>query len=89
MLFLQCLEHHSTGVQEHEANIQDEHAHINETKTVSQALNEMATEMQVATPYRTIKLDEPPICPEPTTFSSSTESLNARGALFMPLLVRT
>ncbi|KAJ3602020.1 hypothetical protein NHX12_029780 [Muraenolepis orangiensis] len=54
-------------------NIQDEHARINDAKTVSRALTEKVSEMQAVTPYRTIKRGEPPIRPKPTTFSSSTE----------------
>ena len=80
-MFLQRLER---LVQEYEANIQDEHAHIKDAKTVSQALTEKASELQAVTPHRTIRRGEPPTHPMPATFSSSTE-LQGK---FMPLFAR-
>ncbi|CAJ1076504.1 hypothetical protein KUCAC02_009111 [Xyrichtys novacula] len=68
-MFLQRLDH----LAQKEKNIQDAHKRTKDAKTVSQALTEKVSEMQAVTPYRTSKRGEPPICPKPTTFSSSTE----------------
>jgi hypothetical protein len=65
---------------ENEAHIQDEQERIKDSKIVSQALTEKASEM-VVMPYRTIKRGEPPIRPKPTTFSSSTEHQRMRSIL--------
>ena len=73
-MFLQHLNSQSTGIQECEANVQ----RIKDAKTVSQALTEKTSEMQAVTPYKTIKRGEPPIRPEPSTFSSSTEPQQTR-----------
>ena len=69
------------GVQEHEVNIQDEHARVKDAKTVSRALTEKASEMQEVTPYRTMKCGEPPIRPKPVTLSSSTEPQRKRSVI--------
>ncbi len=58
--------------------MQDEHACIKDTKDVSQALTKKVSEMQAVLPYRTFKRGEPPIRPEPTIFSSSTEPQRKR-----------
>ena len=47
-------------------------------KTVSQALTDKASEMQVVMPYKTIKHGEPPICPVPTAYSSNTDHQRKR-----------
>ena len=77
-MFLQHLNSESTGIQECEANVQGEQVRIKDAKTVSQALTEKTSEMQAVTPYKTIKRGEPPIRPEPSTFSSSTEPQQTR-----------
>ena len=51
------------------------------TPRLSQALTEKVSEMQVVTPYRTIKRGKPPIRPKPTTFSSSTEHQRKRSII--------
>ena len=75
-MFLQRLER--LGQEEHEGNIRHEQARIKDAKTVSQALTEKTAEMQVVTPYRTIKRGQPFIRTEPTTFSSSTRHKRKR-----------
>ena len=40
---------------------------------MSLPLSEKVSEMQVVTPYKTTKHGEPPIRPEPATFSASKE----------------
>ncbi len=77
-MFLQHLNSQSTGIQECEANVQGEQVRIKDAKTVSQALTEKTSDMQAVTPYKTIKRGEPPIRPEPITFSSSTEPQQTR-----------
>ena len=68
-MFLQHIEHRSIE----QANIRDIHPHKEDPKTLSQALTQKASDMQVVTPYKTIKRGEPPIRPEPTTLTSSME----------------
>ena len=77
-MFLQRVQHRRIGVQENEVDIQDEHARVKDAKTLSRVLTEKASEMQEVTPYRTMKHGEPPIRPEPVTFSSSTEPQRKR-----------
>jgi len=60
-------------LQEIEASLNDVPMHIQDTKFVSQLLSERASEMQTVIPYKTTKRGEPPIRPESTTFSSSTD----------------
>ena len=69
-MFLQHLEQQ---VLEYEANVQELHSRIKDVKTMSLALSEKVSEMQAVTPYKTTKRGEPPIHPEPATFSASTE----------------
>ena len=61
-MFLQRLER---LVPEDEIRTQDEQECIKDAKTVSRALTDKASEIQVITPYKTIKRGEPPIRPEP------------------------
>jgi hypothetical protein len=68
-------------VQEYEANAQVEQARIKDAKAVSQALTEKASQMQVVTPYRTIKRGELPVCPKPPTYSSSTKPQRKRSII--------
>ena len=57
----------------------DEQECIGDAMSVSHALADKASQMQVIAPYRTIKRGEPSISPEPTTFLSSTERQRKRG----------
>jgi hypothetical protein len=68
-------------IRDNDGNTQEEQACTKDAKTVSRALTAKASEMQVITPYRTIKRGEPPIRPEPTTFSSSTEHQRKRSII--------
>ena len=58
LMFLQHLEHHSTGAWNYKATHQDEHVTIKNLKIVSQTLTEKASEMQAGTPHRTFKHGE-------------------------------
>ena len=49
--------------------------------TLSQALTQKASDMQVVTPYKTIKRGEPPIRPEPTTLTSTMEPQRKRSII--------
>ena len=80
-MFLQHLEHQSTGVRNYKANLLDEHVTIKDPKIVSQTLTEKESEMQAVTPYRTIKRGEPAIRLKPTTFLSSTEAQRKRSII--------
>jgi len=55
--------------------------HIQDAKFVSQLLSERVSEMQTVIPYNTTKHGEPPIHPEPTTFSSSTDPQRKRSII--------
>lgn len=68
-------------VPENDAHTQDDEERIKDAKVLSQVLTEKASEMQVVMPYKTIKRGEPPIRPEPTTFSASTEHQQKRSIL--------
>ncbi len=54
---------------------------IQDPKTLSQALTQKASDMQVVTPYKTIKRGEPPIRPEPTTLTSTMEPQRKRSII--------
>ena len=83
-MFLQHLEHRSTGVRNYKANHQDEHVTIKDPKIVSQTLTEKASEMQAVTPYRTIKRGEPHIRPENIVpFKSYVSLLNGGHLRFL------
>lgn len=75
------LQHLDRLVLENEPNINDEQARVKDTKALSHALTEKASDMQAVTPYRTIKRGEPPIRPEPAVFSSSTEPQRKRNII--------
>jgi len=72
-MFLQHLKHCNSWLQEIEASLDDVPMHIQDVKFMSQLLSERASEMWTVIPYKTTKHGEPPIHPEPTTFSSSTD----------------
>jgi len=72
-MFLQSLKHCNSRLQEIETSLDDVPMHIQEAEFVSQLFSERASEMQTVIPYKTTKCGEPPIRPEPTTFSSSTD----------------
>ena len=52
-----------------------------DAKKTSLALGEKVSEMQAVTPYKTIKRGEPPVRPEPATFSVSTEPQRKRNII--------
>ena len=85
-MFLQRLEQH---VLEYEANVQELHSRIKDVKTMSLALSEKMSEMQAVTPYKTTKRGEPPIRPEPATFSASTEPQQKRSIIHALARVNT
>ena len=85
-MFLQCLEHQ---VLEYEVNVQELHSRIKDVKTMSLALSEKVSEMQAVTPYKTTKRGEPPIRPEPATFSASTEPQRKRSIIHALARVKT
>ena len=85
-MFLQHLEHQ---VLEYEVNVQELHSRIKDVKTMSLALSEKVSEMQAVTPYKTTKRGEPPIRPEPATFSASTEPRQKRSIIHALARVNT
>ena len=85
-MFLQHLEHQ---VLEYEVNVQELHSRIKDVKAMSLALSEKVSEMQAVIPYKTTKRGEPPIRPEPATFSGSTESQRKRSIIHALTRVNT
>ncbi len=76
-MFLQRIEHQSIEVR---AN-RDILPHKEDPKTLSQVLIQKASDMQVVTPYKTIKRGEPPIRPEPITTISTTAPQRKRSII--------
>lgn len=72
-MLLKCLEY--------EANVQELHSRTKDAKIMSPALSEKVSEMQAVTPYKTTKRGEPPIRPEPATFSANTEPQRKRSII--------
>lgn len=77
-MFLQRLERQ---VQVHETNVQELHSRLKDAKTMSLALTKKVSEMQAITPYKTIKRGEPPIRPEPATYSTCTKTQQKRSII--------
>jgi len=74
-MFLQCLKHCNSWLQ---ASLDDVPMRIQDAKFVPQLLSERASEMQTVIYTRRV---EPPIRPEPTTFSSSTDPQRKRSII--------
>jgi len=80
-MFLQRLKHGNNHLNEIEVSLNDVPTRTQDAKLVSQLLSEKASEMQTVIPYKTIKRGEPPIRPEPTEISSSTNPQRKRSII--------